>query len=73
MALVEECFELLSQDPILFETLRFNIIRELKMTSYGIKTLKEPEYDGNGQMLEEDFKNMESFENVDTLFSMLSD
>ena len=73
VALIEECFELLSQDPILFETLRFNIIRELKMTSYGIKTLKEPEYDGNGQMLEEDFKNMESFENVDTLFSMLSD
>ena len=43
------------------------------MTSYGIKTLKEPEYDENGQMLEEDFKIMEAFENVDTLFSKLSD
>jgi len=45
----------------------------LKSKSYGIKTLKEPEYNENGEMVEEDFKMIECFENVDTLFSMLSE
>ena len=43
------------------------------MTSYGFITLKEPGYDETGQMLEEDRKIMDAFENVDTLFSKLAD